>query len=512
MKNNKKISNSITNNNIKQISSRSPIITIIGHIDHGKTTLLNYFRNVKKPIKEHGGITQYIKPYSIETKYGFITFLDTPGHAAFNSIRKKSVECSDIAILIIAIDDGIKPQTIESIEIAKKNNVPIIVAINKIDKKGYNDEKIINEISKYKLIPEKWGGDTLFASISAKTGKGINNLIDLINLQSEILELKAKYSGPAEGIVLDNKLDIGKGIITTVIILNGILKKGDLIQIKNTWGKIKTIHDISGKNITIGKASLPLYITGLNDIPEIGEKFNTIKNNKNINIQKSQKESTKKNINFYDLNYLKKKIKKDNTIKINIIIKTDVQGSINAFKTSINDLSNNKIQINITKIDIGNINKSDINLAIITKSILFGFNIKCENKLKKLAQDNSIKINIFNIIYELIDYIKNIIKEKTSDIINNDLIGIATVKKIFKHGNLNTIAGCIITYGKIKKNMNIKIYRKNILIYKGKILSIKILKNNTNEVSIGNECGISIKDYNNIQIDDQIKSFNTTND
>lgn len=495
----------------EKTSKRHPIITVTGHIDHGKTTFLNYIRKIENPKLEHGGITQYIKAYKIDTKYGFMTFLDTPGHFAFNSIRKKSIKYTDIVVLIIAIEDGIKPQTIESIETAKKFNIPIIIAINKIDKADKIDEKtdkIITDLSKYDLMPEKWGGDTLMTFMSAKTGEGINDLIDLINLQAEILDLKASKNDITDGIILDNKLDVGKGSITTLIVLNGLLKKGDIIQIKDRCGKVKTISDSNYENIDEASPSHPVYITGLPGSISIGEKFNVIKNEKEVKKLQLQKNKPEQKLHkVYNLNDLIKEMKKSEQEKINIIIKADVQGTINVLKDSIEKLSTDKIKINIIKIDMGNINTSDVNLAINTASIIMGFNIKCDTKTKKLAQNNSTTIKIFNVIYDLTNYLENIIEEKSSIQKKENIIGIADVKKIFKQDNSNTIAGCVVTTGKIKHNSTIKIFRKNVMIHEGTIDSLKVFKTNTHEVKVGNECGISIKDYDNIQMNDKIKAY-----
>ena len=505
-------SNKTASSSENKKKTRSPIITIAGHIDHGKTTLLNYIRQTKITPKEHGDITQYIKPYYVKTKHGFMTFLDTPGHYAFNSIRKKSIKYTDIMILIIAIDDGIKPQTIESIEIAKSFNIPIIVAVNKIDKSDNKNEKIINELSKYDLIPEKWGGDTLTAFISAKTGQGIEDLIDLINLQAEMLDLKANYTGPAEGIILDNKIDMGKGQITTIITLNGLLKRGDLIMTKGKHGKIKTITDDSGNIVTAGYPSHPLNITGMPTSLEIGEKFTIVSSNeiKKLSAQSSKIKTTKTK-KIYSVNDLIKNMMKDQKEKLNIIMKTDVQGSANVLKESIAKLSTDKIKINIIKIEIGNFNKSDIDLAGITQSLLIGFNVKCDIKTKKLAQSNNIKLNIFHIIYDLIDHITLIINDKIPKKVKENVIGSADVKKVFKQENSNVIAGCIITHGKIKKNANIRIIRKNSIIHEGTIESLKLFKESISEVKAGTECGISIKNYNNLQINDKIKVISLTN-
>jgi translation initiation factor IF-2 len=494
--------------NTIQKSKRPPIIAIAGHIDHGKTTLLNYIKKTENPEKEHGGITQYIKAYNIKTEHGNMTLIDTPGHFAFNSIRDKSIQICDIMLLLIAIDDGIKPQTIEAIESAQKYNIPIIIAINKIDKSDNENkkEKIISDLSKFNLIPEMYGGDTFFSYISAKNGNGIPNLIENIHIQAEILDLKANFDCEAEGIILDNEINQKKGTITSIIVLNGKLKNGDMIKTNKSYGKIKLIID-ENKVLKEATPSMHVKIIGLQHNQEIGSTFKSI-----IKEKKEKKILQNKNVllqtdNKKDIESLIKKLLSNDQKHLNLIIKADVQGSLDVLKNSITNLSKNNIKINFIKSDLGFLTKSDIDLAIITKSQIIGFNTKIPTQINKIAQINKIKVNIFNIIYDIIDYINNEIKEIINENKKENIIGIAEVKKIFNQDVKNVIAGCIVTQGKIKQNSNIKIIRKNNIIYKGQIESLKILKQPVQEVTNGNECGIIIKDYNNIQINDKIKAY-----
>lgn len=489
--------------------TRPPIITIAGHIDHGKTTFLNYIRKVKNPIKEDGGITQQLNAYNIKTKYGIMTFIDTPGHLAFNIIRIESIKNSDIVILMVSLDDGVKPQTIESIDIAKKYNIPIIVCINKIDKIELENkkEKIINDLSSLGLIQESWGGDTFFSYISSKTGEGIDNLFDLIHVQTELMNLKSRLDGLADGIILDNKMDNNQGIITSIIVKNGKLKKGDIIKTKNDYGKIKLMF-YENKNINEAIPSMYVDIIGLKNNQEIGSYFECVKNEKNIK-KKVQilNHDTNETKNIYTQEDIIKKMTSVKEKKLNLIIKTDVQGSINVLKDSINNIAIEKIKINLIKIDIGLVTKSDIDLAVTTKSIIIGFKNKNSQQIIKLMQNKNITFKSFNLIHELIFYItdtmKNLIEEDKKEV----LIGVADIKKIFIQEN-TTIAGCLIIQGKIKQNSIIKIFRKNNLIHKGFISSIKMFKNQVNEVTQGKECGINIKDYSLIQVHDKIKAYN----
>ncbi len=498
--------------NKETINTRPPIITVAGHIDHGKTTLLNYIRQIKNPEKEYGGITQHIHAYNIQTPYGNMTLIDTPGHFAFNSIRINSIQHTDIMLLVVSIDDGIKPQTIESIETAKKYNIPIIVAINKIDKHESENkkDKIINDLVKFNLIPETWGGDAFFSFISAKTGEGITSLLENIHIQSEMLNLKANLDVPGEGIILDNTIDNKKGTLTSLILLKGKLKKGDIIKTSTEYGKVKLITD-GNKIIHTATPSMYIQVTGLQSNQKIGDHFIVAEKNakKHISYEKNTPDIDIKKTNIEDL---MKKLMSNDEKKINLIIKADVQGSIHALKDSITNLSTTNIKINIIKIGIGTINKSDIDLAVTTKSILIGFNIKANHQIIKLSKTNNIKINIFNVIYDVLDHINELVQKLLLQDQKETVIGTAEVKKIFNQDLKIVIAGCVIVQGKIKQNAIIKIFRKNNLVYKGSIQSIKVFKNTVHEVSTGTECGISIKDYNNIQINDKIKAYSNSQD
>lgn len=510
-----KLSNILNNNellknnkkNIKDYKTRPPIIAVMGHVDHGKTTFLNYILNNKKDKFEHGGITQHMHSYIINTKYGYMTFLDTPGHSAFNSIRSRGTKCTDIVLIIIAADDGIMPQTIESIKLAKEEKTPIIIVLNKIDKINNKCEKIITELSKYEIIPEEWGGDTLISYISAKTGEGIDGLLEKINLQAEMLDLKTNYNCEAKGVIIDTKIDSGKGSITSIIITEGQLKIGDIILSENEYGKIKLITDYQNNKLKIAYPSYPVDIIGLQKQPIIGNKFISVKNEKIAKkiVENIEKKIEKTDNNKYNFDKIIEKMNMQKNYKINIILKVDMQGSLEVIKETINKLSNEKICI--IKIGIGGFNQSDIDLAITTKSQLIGFNIKKHNYLKTEFKNKNLIIKCFNTIYEIIDYINDLIKEN----INNKKIeiihGIAEVKKIFDYDKNKIISGCFITEGIIKLNSNIKIIRKNKVVYDGNLESIKQFKNDVNEVKKGTECGIIVKNYNSIIINDKIKAY-----
>lgn len=492
---------------------RQPIITVVGHIDHGKTTLINYIGKVKDIQNEHGGITQHVKAYNFSTKYGCMTFLDTPGHFAFNSLRENSIKYSDIVLLVVAFDDGIKPQTVESIELAKKFSVPIMVVINKIDKLGETselkviDDKIVNELSNYGLVSEAWGGDTIITNISAKTGFGVDTLLELIKIQSDMLDLKIDYHKHSYGMILDNKIDTGLGPICTLILKNGNLKVGDTLQVSSIFGKVKSIFKLNGESIKEALPSLPINVTGLPISIDIGETFFVSSDTKSFKKSLFKKTTiSNSQSNSYNLDYLIKNIKKTSEVRLNVILKTDVQGSLNVLKEAISNLSTEKTKVALIKAEIGNLSESDADLSVTTNAIIIGFNIKPSSKIKKLLSKLSINFQIFYVIYDLISFLEHEVKTREDIRSIDNVSGIAEVKKVFKN-NASSIAGCLVIHGKIKSTCNIKIFRKNTVVFQGFVDCIKVFKNTVNEVKSGNECGITIKSYSDFQINDKINFY-----
>ncbi len=486
------------------IKKRPPVVTIMGHVDHGKTSLLDYIKSTNLVNYEKGGITQYINAYYVNTKYGKITFLDTPGHSAFYNMRKRSINITDIAILIIAIDDGIMPQTIEIIKNCKKNNISIIIAINKIDKIDYIDNINIikKKINKYNIIPEEWGGDNIFVEISTKTGLGINKLIKSIILQSEIMELKTDINKTPSGIILESSTNKYTGPNATILIKNGILKTGDNIICGYKHSKIRYIYNDKGKKIKNISPYIPVKIFGLSEIPPVGKTFNVIKDKKEIrNIIKYKKKkiqnntSNKKNTNLIFKN-LNKKI-----IKINLVIKTDTYGSIETILNSIKTINTEKKEFKIISYKIGEVNITDVITANTFNAILIIFNVKINNLAKRKINNLNIKILNFNIIYKLINKLKKITKIK---LINDNYIGKAIIINIFKSSKSNLIIGCLITLGHIKKNYLIEIIRNKNIIYKGNIISLRRFKENVDIVKKGTECGININSTSKIKKGDII--------
>jgi translation initiation factor IF-2 len=484
---------------------RIPIVVLAGHIDHGKTTLLNYIRKNFSKIKEYGGITQHINAFNVETSFGKITFIDTPGHSAFDFIRKKCIQFTDIILLVISLEDGIKPQTLEVINCAKIYKISVIVVFTKIDKE-FNEikiEKLKNDLAKFDLISDSWGGENLFTFVSAKTGVGIDDLLSKIILQSDILELKSDYNAKPDGIIIDNMINSKIGMVTSIIILNGILKLGDYFFSEKAHGKIKNIKDFN-LNIKEAYPGMAVNITGISGSITIGEKFNVIDKIKSI--EKNDTILNKKKYSIFDIS--KNMTSKNENLKLNLILKADLDGSVSVIKNIINNFSKEKnFPINIIKISIGDFITSDIDLAKITNAKLIGFNVKINQKIKKYSLENKIHIINFNIIYEFTNFLENEFENISLQEEEKNILGIADVKKVFKQDLIKNIAGCLITYGKIKDNSNIKIFRKNKLVFNGVLESIKVFKENKKEVFSGTECGISIKDYNSIQINDKIKAY-----
>lgn len=491
---------------------RCPIITVMGHVDHGKTSLIDCIRKTKLVNKELGGITQYIDVYHVNLDKGKnITIIDTPGHKAFINMRALGVKFTDIVILVVSADDGIKPQTIEAIEHAKSEKLPVIVAINKIDKIGTDRtdiDRVRNDLSKYGLIPEEWGGDTHFIPVSAKTGVGIDVLLESIILISEILDLTTVLDSPGNGVVIESRIDIGKGPVAKILVLNGTLNKGDIVLCGLNYGRVRAIINELGKTLDKVGPSIPVEIIGLNGIPESGEKFNVVSDEKkardvvNLRYIKYINKKQKKNIN----QNLFKKIEKINPI--NIVLKVDVQGTLKALRNSINELSNDKIIVNIISASVGNINENDVKLAITSKAILIGFNVHVVSAAREIIERENIKLFYYNIIYKLIDGIKEIIKNKLKPKKLEKIIGIAEVRDIFKYNKKKgIIVGCIVKKGSVLRKKQIRIIRNKLVVYKGELDSLRRFKEDVNEVSNGMEFGICVRNYNDVKIGDKIEVF-----
>ncbi len=504
-----------TIDNNENLKSRPAVVTIMGHVDHGKTSLLDYIRKTKVASSEAGGITQHIGAYTVQTTKGDITFLDTPGHAAFSAMRARGAQITDIVVLIISADDSVMPQTKEAIEHAQSAKVPIIVAVNKIDKENADPDKVIGDLAQHNIVPEEWGGDTICVKISALNGQGIDELLDAISLQAEIMELKASSTGPATGTVVESSLDKGRGPVATVLVQNGLLSKKDYILVGKEFGRVRAMYDEDNKEIFSAGPGIPVVITGLSGTPNVADNLISTTDEKRVKEIASARESKQKEIemqskqksfsieNFGANNQKKKDI-------VNLIIKSDVHGSSEAITSSLEAIKNDEVGLEIIYSGVGAINESDVNLAASSNSKLIGFNVRADSKAKKLIEINNQELFYFSVIYELIDHVKNQLSGLLEPDIKEEIIGIAEVKDVFRSSKLGAIAGSIVSEGIIQKDQPIRVLRDSIVIYEGELESLRRFKEDVKEVKSGTECGIGVKDYNDIKAGDQIEVYKRT--
>jgi len=491
--------------------SRPPVVTVMGHVDHGKTTLLDTIRKTNVVSKEAGGITQHIGAYQVEYNSKKITFIDTPGHEAFTSLRARGAKVTDIVILVVAADDGVMPQTIEAINHAKAAGVPIIVAINKIDKPNANVDRVKNQLVTYGLIPEEWGGHTPVVEISAKTGKNIDYLLEVILLVAELMDLKANIAGNPEGVVIESKLDKNKGPIATILVQKGILKTGMSFVIGKTWGKIRAMYNERGQIVKEATPSTPVEIIGISQVPEAGEKLIVVENEKiakNLALenQKFEEISKKQSKKVFSINDILAKFSSEETQNFNIILKADTQGSLEAIKSIIERMNIENIRFNILHAAVGNIVDGDVLLAKASNAVILGFNIKIEATAKKLLEKEEIQCYIHNIIYELVDNLKKLVEGAIKPEEIEIEIGQAQVKQVFKVKN-SKVAGCYVINGKITRDSKVIVERNNEKVFEGYIESLRRFQEDVKEVNQGYECGIKIKDFNDILIGDIIRAF-----
>ncbi|MGD9108861.1 MAG: translation initiation factor IF-2 [Gammaproteobacteria bacterium] len=492
--------------------ARAPVVTIMGHVDHGKTSLLDYIRRTKVASGEAGGITQHIGAYHVETDKGVVTFLDTPGHEAFTAMRARGAQATDIVVLIVAADDGVMPQTIEAIQHAKAANVPIVVAVNKIDKPEADPERVKTELSKYEVIPEDWGGDCMFVNLSAKTGEGVDALLDAILLQAEVLELTAVKDAPASGVVVESRLDKGRGAVATVLVRNGTLHKGDIILAGLHYGKVRALLDESGKQVTEAGPSIPVAVLGLPHTPMAGDDFIVVKSERKARevamFRQSKARETKLiHEHAVKLDNLFENVGKGEISTLNIVLKADVQGSIEALRDALLKLSNDEVKVKIISSGVGGISESDVNLAIASRAIIVGFNVRASAAAKKIIEDQDVDVHYHSIIYEAIDEVKRALSGLLAPEVKEQILGLAQVRDVFRSPKFGAIAGCMVTEGVIKRNKPIRVLRDDVVIYEGELESLRRFKEDVSEVRHGTECGIGVKNYNDVQIGDQIEVF-----
>ena len=499
-----------------ELESRPPTITIMGHVDHGKTSLLDYIRASRVASGEAGGITQHIGAYQVETKHGLLTFLDTPGHAAFTSMRARGANCTDIVILVVAADDGVKPQTIEAIQHSKAAGVPMIIAVNKMDKEGANVENVKTELTKHEVIPEEWGGENIFIEVSAKEGTGVDNLLDSISLLSEVLELKAVSKGSATGVVLESSLDKGKGATATVLVQKGCMKTGDNILCGQEFGRIRAMIDQDGKRVKTATPSTPVVILGLSGAPEVGEEVLSAVNDKKIrDIAEVRKTKIRENrfASQYQaptLDNIFSNLKKGEVPTFNILLKTDVQGSSQAICESLLKLNTDEVMVKIIGSSAGAINESDIALAEASNAMIVGFNVRADSQAKRIVTEKKIDLRYYSIIYNLIDDVKAGMSGLLMPEIREEIVGLAEVKDVFKSSAMGAVAGCQVIEGSVKKGNPIRILRDNVVIYEGELESLRRHKDDVKEVKLGTECGIAVKNYNDVKPGDNIEVFTRT--
>ena len=498
--------------NTNEKVSRPPVVTIMGHVDHGKTSLLDYIRNSKVVDKEAGGITQHIGAYTIEHKSNTITFLDTPGHAAFSNMRARGAIVTDIIILVVAANDGVKPQTIESIEHARASDVPIIVAINKIDMPESDIDKVRNELIANEIVPDDLGGDCLFVNVSAITGDGIDNLLETILLQSEILDLKAAKEGRAVGTVIESGVESGKGAVATILITEGQLNKGDLIIAGEEFGKARILMNENNEKLDCVTPSIPVRVFGLSDIPNAGDEMRVIKNEKKgKEISSLRKDRNRVNkLNDQQLLKMKNFMEQpmDSSKKsIPLIVKADVQGSIEAIRDALLKLSTEEVEVDIISSGVGGISESDINLATASNAFIIGFNVRTDTGARKIIKESDVEIKYYSVIYETIDDVSDIIDGHKTPVIKEEITGLAEVRDIFDSPKIGKIAGCLVIEGSVIKSNPIRVLRDNTVIYEGELESLRRFKDLVNKVQSGTECGIGVKNYNDIKIGDQIECY-----
>ncbi len=493
--------------------TRPPVITIMGHVDHGKTTLLDYIRTTKVAASEAGGITQHIGAYHVQTPKGTITFLDTPGHAAFTAMRARGAKLTDIVILVVAADDGVMPQTIEAIQHAKAAGVPIVVAVNKMDKHDIDPDRIKQELSQHGLIAEDWGGDAMLVPISAKTGMGIDNLLDSVLVQAEILELKGVVDAPARGVVIESRLDRGRGAVMTVLVQQGTLRKGDIILAGLEYGRIRAMFDEAGKQVQSAGPSIPVEVLGLSSVPQAGDDFIVVQDEKRAREVAAFRQVKARELKMVrhtpKLEDLLERIEAEKTVTttLNLVIKADVQGSVEALRSSLTQLSGPEVKVSVLSSNIGGINESDVNLAIASNAIIIAFNVRANAEARKLMEANSVDVHYYNIIYDVINEVKKAISGKLKPEIHERIVGMAQVREVFTSSKTGTVAGCMVTEGVVKRNFPIRVLRDNIVIFEGHLESLRRFKDDASEVRNGMECGIAVKNYSDVKAGDQIECF-----
>lgn len=495
--------------------NRPPVITVMGHVDHGKTSLLDYIRRAKVASGEAGGITQHIGAYHVDTDKGTLTFLDTPGHSAFTAMRARGAKVTDIVILVVAADDGVMPQTKEAIQHARAAEVPIVVAVNKVDKEDADPERVKHELVQQSVIPEDWGGDTMFVHVSAKTGEGIDSLLDAVLLQAEVLELTAVEDAPARGVVVESRLDKGRGPVATILVQSGTLKKGDIILVGHGYGRVRAMLDETGSQVNSAGPSMPVEILGLSSTPNAGDdvfvvqderkarEIANLRQGKFREIKLAKQQSAK-------LENLFSQMGEGSVSTVNILLKTDVQGSLEALSDALVGLSTDEVKVKIIGSGVGGITESDANLALASNAIVIGFNVRADSAAKRVIEEESIDLHYYSVIYDVIDEVKTAMSGMLAPEFREEIIGLAEVRDVFRSPKFGSVAGCMVIDGTVKRSNPIRVLRDNVVIYEGELESLRRFKDDVAEVKQGYECGIGVKNYNDVKAGDQIEVYERT--
>ena len=494
---------------------RPPVVTIMGHVDHGKTSLLDHIRRTRVTAGEAGGITQHIGAYHVETEKGIISFLDTPGHAAFSAMRARGAKVTDIVILVVAADDGVMPQTIEAIQHAKASGVPLVVAINKMDKAEANPDRVLQELTQRDVVAEEWGGDTMTVKVSAKTGEGVDDLLDAVLLQAEVLELRAPADSPAHGAIVESSVEKGRGPVATVLVQSGTLRQGDTIVSGSEYGRVRAMFNETGQPVQEAGPSIPVQVLGLSAAPNAGDDVIAVTDERKAREvaelrAERDRQSRIDQQGAANLDQLFSQLKEGETKSVNIILKADVQGSAEALREALVKLSNDEVKVAVVASGVGGITESDANLAVTSNAILLGFNVRADAAARRVVESHGMDLRYYSIIYELIDDVKKAIVGMLSPIVTEEIIGLAEVRDVFRSSKFGAIAGCMVVDGTVKRNNPIRVLRDNVVVYEGALESLRRHKDDVSEVKAGTECGIGVKNYNDVQPGDQIEVFERT--
>jgi len=495
-----------------ELQARPPVVTVMGHVDHGKTSLLDYIRSTKVAAGEAGGITQHIGAYQVKTAKGVITFLDTPGHAAFTAMRARGAQVTDIVVLVVAADDSVMPQTIEAIEHARAAEVPIVVAITKIDKGDADPEKVRNDLAKHNVLPEAWGGDTLFVNVSARTGQGIDELLDTILLQADVLELKAAVDGLAAGVVIESSMEKGRGAVATVLVKRGTLKPGDQIIAGQEYGRVRAMFDETGQPVTEAGPSMPVVVLGLSAAPNAGDELLVVESER-----KAREVALYRQGKFRDTKLAKQGPAKledmlsqmgdGKAATVQVVIKADVQGSAEALRDALSKLSTDEVAVKVITSGVGGITESDVTLAMASNARIIGFNVRADSSARNMIKESGIDVRYYSIIYEAIDDVKQMLSGLLAPEVKEQIVGLAQVREVFRSSKFGTVAGCIVADGYVRRNNPIRVLRDNVVIFEGGLESLRRFKDDVNEVRAGTECGIGVKNYNDVRVGDQIECY-----